>query len=487
MNEEIVERLPDELNPWEGVHVAIFNDTTPELEVSGARMSAKTTLLLDKEIHYLRKYPGIKSLLCRFSDTACATKLRPRFEELCAIRGFIPARWDSKELAFVFDNGSKAYMFGLKAANAAARYEKLRGLDVARVFVDQAEELPGDIGQELRASLRQKNYPHQITFAPNPVARPSWLADKRHGGFPEDNSFAGRFHFEVSIYDNRYNLPPESIEMMERTYPPDHAKHGAMILGKRGPNVFGDAVFEETFRRALHVRPIATNLDGELYEAFHVGKHNPCVVYAQRPYAGGLVLLGGILGEDLFLEDFLPIVKQQRSMWFRNHQGKTLTCASPDGASVASSGSRFTSQQVLRSAGYTVRAIEGSNAADVQLGLIEQLAGYQRRRNISGDESFGVNNDPQRWLTASMEGVEPNPFMAHAFEATLVWDEHMASVGNNVVRKVAEDDYFANAVHCVQAIEINFCGSRETQADIERKKAAQREQTYTGPTSWMSV
>ncbi len=28
---EIIERLPDVLNDWTGVHVEIFNDTTPEL------------------------------------------------------------------------------------------------------------------------------------------------------------------------------------------------------------------------------------------------------------------------------------------------------------------------------------------------------------------------------------------------------------------------------------------------------------------------
>jgi chloramphenicol 3-O-phosphotransferase len=133
-----------------------------------------------------------------------------------------------------------------------------------------------------------------------------------------------------------------------------------------------------------------------------------------------------------------------------------------------------------------VRSVEGSNAANVQLGLIEQLAGYQRRRNSTGDESFGVNSDPSRWLTASSEGVEPDPFMSHAFEANAVWDEHMASVGNDVVRKVHEDDWFANALHCVQAIEVNFCGRRQTEHEREQRRAeaAAKNPRDSGGSDW---
>jgi len=495
-DEPIEPRLPDTLNEWAGVHQEIFEDATPELEVEGSRMCAKTTLLLDKEISFLRRYPGIKSMFCRYSETACATKLRPRFEELCAIRKFIPERWDSKELCYHFANGSKMYAFGLKAANASARYEKLRGLDVARLYVDQAEELPGDIGQELRASLRQKGYPHQITFSPNPVPRNHWLADKRHGGFPLDNSFAGRRHFQLSIYDNRYNLPPESVAMMERTYPPDHAKHGAMILGVRGPNVVGEAIFEEPFRRDLHVRPIAFNPEYELYEAFEFGKHNPCVVFGQRLYAGGLVLLGGIMGEGLFLDEFIPTVQQYRAEWFpRLHAKQVRTCCTAPGANIATNGSRFTSLQILRMAKYNPIFRDGSNAHDVNLALLEQLAGYMRRRNVTGQESFGINNDPTRWLAATIEGVEQDPFMAHAFEANAVWDEHLVSVGNHTVRQMHEDDMFANAIHAVQSIEVNFCAERPTQQDRDKRAAAaraahaQREPdspALMGPLGWMA-
>jgi len=497
MTDDVIEpRLPDRLNDWQGVHLEIFNDRTPELEVEGARECAKTTLLLDKEIHYLKKYPGIHSFMCRYSDVSTNTKLKPRFETLCSIRGFPHSRWDAKGLCYEFPNDSKMYAFGIKAGSAVARYEKIRGLDVARVYNDQSEEVPKDLGEELRASLRQKGYPHQITFSPNPVPRNHWLADKKHGGFPLDNSVKGRRHYQLSVYDNSYNLLPSSIEMLERTFPPDHAKHGAMVLGIRGPNVWGDAIFEETFRRAIHVRPIALNPSTELYEAFEFGKHNPCVIFAQRLYSGGLVLLGGIMGEDLFLEDFLPIVAEYRAKWFPRLSPKQLrTCCTAPGANIATNGSRFTSLQILRMAKYNPIFRDGANAHDVQLALLEQLAGYMRRRNLTGDESFGINNDPTRWVTADRDGIEQEPFMAHAFEASAVWDEHLVSVGNHSVRQMHEDDMFANAIHAVQSVEINFCAERPTQQDRDKRAAAaraahaQREPdspALIGPLGWLA-
>ena len=138
---------------------------------------------------------------------------------------------------------------------------------------------------------------------------------------------------------------------------------------------------------------------------------------------------------------------------------------------------------------------DGANAHDVQLALLEQLAGYMRRRNSTGEESFGVNSAEDHWVAVSREGVEPNPFMAHAFEAGLVWDEHLVSVGNHTVRQAKTDDWFCNAVHAATNIEINFAAERPTQQDRDKRAAAaraahaQREPdspALTGPLGWLA-
>src|SRR5262249_34532314 len=156
-----------------------------------------------------------------------------------------------------------------------------------------------------------------------------------------------------SIYDNAYNLDPEDIARMERTYPPDHAKHGPMILGTRGPNVFGNAVYDELFLRSLHVRPVEFDPDSLLLEAFDFGQHNPCWIAAQRLYAGGLAFLGGIIGENMFLSEFLPIVERFRGEWFPDVRAESVrTCCPPPAAIVRSQGHRYTGLTLLRQAGF---------------------------------------------------------------------------------------------------------------------------------------
>jgi len=480
MNDSEVEKpLPSTLNPWQGLHEEIFHDISPELDVEGSRMCAKTTLLLSKEIHYLQKYAGIHTLICRYTDKATTTKLIPRFEALARILGLDCSDWDAKELCYNFPNGSKCYAFGLKSQNQAQRYEKIRGLDVSRVYNDQTEELPRDIGEELRASLRQKGFPHQLTFSPNPPGTNHWLADARHGGFPTDNSVKGRKYYRLKLRDNAYNLNIADIELLERTFPPDHAKHGPMILGQRGINVIGESVFEDTFKRLLHVRALVIDPNIPLLEGFDFGKFNNVWCVAQRQHSGGLALLAGIIGENLFLEEFLPTVQEYREDWF-GHFGIPFKTCCPPPAPAPNNGTRFTNLAILARNGFKPHYRDNANAADVRLALIEQLAGYMRRRNASGDEAFGISDDASRWMKFSHAGLEPWPFMAQAFEAGIVWDEHLRSVSNNAVRQVRDDDWFGNVARAVSNIELNFCANRPTEAEREAKAAATKQTISAG-------
>ncbi len=63
-------------------HLAFKKDwKTSEYLLEGSLGCGKTTLGLDKEIDALLKYPGIPSLLFRWTEDAVSTKLKPAFEE----------------------------------------------------------------------------------------------------------------------------------------------------------------------------------------------------------------------------------------------------------------------------------------------------------------------------------------------------------------------------------------------------------------------
>ena len=478
-----------------GKHLEFLHDDTPEIDLEGGRGSGKTIVCLWKELEALRKYPGMWSLICRYSDDATQKLLKPELERVARIHRTDLGDWNNKENAFELPTGSRIFMHGLQTVSPdpEVRYKKIRGLSVSRIYNDQSEELPGDISSELRFPLRPditarasgRNFPRQLTFSPNPADTSHWLAKQ----FPVNNSIKGRKYYSLSLYDNAQNLPTDMIESLEQEFPPEHPRHQTLILGQRGPTIIGDPVFDKIFNRHDHRRHLDARTDAPLLEAFEVGKHNPCWVIAQRSHYGGLLLLGGIKGERLMLEDFLPVVKQHRADWFPG--ARFQSCTSPMGEKAQTKQRRTTLLAILREAGIQARWREDANAPDVQLAMIEQLTSYMRRRTFGREEAFGVNADADRWLVASAEGIAPKPFLSFALDGGYVWDEHFVSVSNQTVRQPKDDDDFANAMKCVENIVLNFCISQPSDYEREERAVKDREQQGgghsqpTGPNAWM--
>ena len=462
-------------------HIAIKNDwKTNEILIEGSLNCGKTTLGLDKEIDALLKWPGIPILLFRWSEDAVETKLRPAFQELLRIRG-LTAHWDAKPKRFVFPNGSMAYLFGLKSVSIIEQYNKIRGLGVSRIFGDQIEEMAPQVAGELRGRLRPdltatlsgRRFPFQLTFVANPEDYDFWLSKE----FPEDNHVKGRRLYSLSVMDNKH-LPRESVESLLRQYPPEHPKHLTMVLGRRGPNIIGVPVFEGLYDKALHHVPVEPLARMPFLESFEVGKHNPCWVMAQQTYTGGLHAIGGVRAQEMALEDFLPIVKELRAAWTWPG-AKIRTCTSPMGDKEAAISVRYTAMALLREAGFRPTYWDTGNAADVRLALIESIAGYLRRRGPNGVESFAVNNDPAKWLSVSRDDVKEMAFMHIALEAGYVWDKHFVSVSNKEVRQPIEDDKFANAMHCLENIVLNFCAGQMSQQARDRRVSTGRQKART--------
>lgn len=491
---------------FKGVHAEIIADTTLERDVEGALSSGKTICAMFCELNALRDEPGIWILMARWTGDATDTLLRPQFEQVARLHGSGGWEWDDKKKFYEWPNGSRAFSFGLKtqSQDPEERYGKIRGLPVSRIYVSQAEQIPEDIASELRSRMRPDieaqargdRYRRQLTFDANPVdddTGPSghWLARQ----FPVDNHIKGRKYFRVSLYANAHNLPADFIAQQEATYPPEHPKFKTMILGERGLAVTGDPIFETLFVHKTHVRALRADDGQALLEAFEVGKHNPCWMLAQRTSAGALRCLGGILAQGLVIEDFLPLVQQYRAEWYPNlPPGSLRSCIAPMGESNRDTSQvRMTLIQTLRQARVRVQWRDNANAPDVQLAMIEYLAGLLRRRTATSEECFGINADPNRWLTASRDGVKPLPFLAYAFEGGYTWSKNFVSVSHKQLRQPTEDDKYANAMHCAENIALNFCAGVPTEDDRERQRQRARQDgdggpsvQSSGPNSWMS-
>lgn len=457
---------------FEGVYAEILADMTAEIAIIGGRNSGKTTVCLWKELGAAERWAGIWSYIFRLSDSDTKTKVRPDLERLMAIKGFI-GKWNSTELCYEFENGSKIFCYGLKSIDLVSRYSKMRGMAVSRVLCSQAEEMVQDMADELRLVQRPnpvqvakgQDFPRQLTFEGQPVQTRHWLATQ----FPSAQTIPRRKYYRLTLYDNKH-LPAEVIAQAEATFPPDHPRYPSMILGLHGPNIIGKAVYEGLFRRVIHLKQIDTR-EGQLVEAFFTGKTNPVWVSAQRTRTGSLQFLGGIIGAEMFLTDFLPIVMQYRREWF-GELPAILSCAAPVGAQ--DDPERFGDIDILRDHGFKIRFCENSNAPDVRLSMIEQIGDLMRHRTTTGEEAFTVNSDPERWLEASREGIKACPFLADGFEVGYVKDEHFGSVSHKEVRQPKADDWFEGGMRAAEYLVQNFCAGKPTQAAKDAKKAALR-------------
>ena len=447
---------------WQGKQVEAILDETRELDIEGALRASKTTICLRKELKAAVREPGIQTLLARWTDDSTHGILKPVWRKLCGEAG-IPLTWNGQEQYDELPNGSRVYVRGLKSQDQTSRYSKFRGLTLARIYIDQAEEIPKDIYLELAARLSQKGHKHQITISPNAVEENHWIAHE----FPEENTQSSRKYISLSVHDNAHNLPPEVIPNLERLYPVGHPKHRTMVLGLRGMNVIGDPVYAGAFVRTQHEQLCAFDPELPLDEAIDFGKHHPCVIWRQTSPLGQVRYLGGILGQDMYLEDFLPIVLRWRGQWFPQ-PCEVRTCCDPAGASDNSQGVRDNGVRTLQKFEFSPTWRPNANAPDVRLNMVERTAGLMR---ISTDQ------------------VVQDHFLADGFEAGYVWDEHMVSVGSKQIRKPKKDGWYEHGQNCSEYLELTFDSSpvkpkRRGNPFINTEEYGDR--SFGGRGSWMS-
>lgn len=458
---------------WRGKQSAVLLETAREVDVEGAIRAGKTTVCLWKEHAAAREYPGIPIMLARWTDDAVHGLIAPLWVQICERAGDRQT-WNSKESCYDWPNGSRIYIRGLKSQDQTLRYSKFRGLTLARIYIDQAEEIPRDIYLECAGRLSAPGFPHQITISPQAIEDTHWIAHE----FPINNTDPHRRYFPISIYDNAHNLDPSVIPALERLYPPSHPKHRTLIQGIRGMNVTGEPVYGGAFVRQLHEAPAEYDPRLPLDMALDFGKHHPCVVFRQTSAFGQVRFLGGILGQQLYLDPFIDLVLKYRHEWFPE-ACEIRECCDPAGAADTSHGTEGAVKTLLKK-GIHARSQPDSNSPVIRLAIVERLADLMRKRAANRQEALVVSNS-DRWLRISAQATLVDRFLADGFEAGYVWDEHMVSVGNKQVRKPKKDGWYEHGQNCAEYLELNF-GSEVPK--VKAKRATSPVRAASGPQSW---
>lgn len=434
----------------------ILKTTDRFTDVEGALRSSKTWTILIKIRRQLEDYPGIRWAMSRWNEGDLHQKLIPDWRNVCALMSIPHGTWNTGESCYDFPNGSRIYAVHLKSSQKEARYAKVRGLTVAGFYIDQLEELDGaDIYEEAALRLSQPGYPQQMIVSPNPIPDTHWIAKR----FPTDNRFKDHRYIRMSIWDNRHNLDPQTIQAAETLYPEGHPQRRTKLEGKRGLDVRGTPVYTGAFSRTKHVKSLELMPDLPLCEAYDYGFHHPCVLFYQYAPWGWVRVLGGVMGADMHLDAFLPVADRFRNLWFPSRLRLDSTC-DPAGANENAQGLRGTPVGLLREwyqqhgerdahGDFVVpRYLSDANQPERRHAANELAATYMRHR-VNGDEAFLV--DGERWVLAALNDERFDNFFIDGLEVGYVLEDearHSSRLGTFWVPK--KDGWFEHPQNCFE-------------------------------------
>src|SRR5580765_638935 len=398
---------------WNRPQSIALQATQRYVDLEGGIRAGKTTPLVAKAAMLAVQWPGIHCLLARWTDDAVAAQLRPAWRDHCQKVG-LEVRWHADEqYDEVVGTGSRIYLRGLRASEETNLYGKFRGLTLAWIGVDQAEELPHDIWLELAGRLSQPGYPHQAWITPQPVVPDHWIAKT----WPEDNPFPDHLYIRTNVYDNVANVGQTYVDSLEALYPLGSSTRRTLLEGRRGLTGRGDPVYGGYFNRQKHVRPEEMNVHLPLIESWDWGHGHPCVSWRQFTPMGACVLLGAVMGEHMFLEDFVPAALQVREHWCP-HPLTVQATGDPAGLDITNQGTQISAvRQVLAQHGVTPTALPAMNTPELRYDAIQTTGKYMTRDALDHQPAFRVN---PRCMVLRKEGAEDASFVVDGFEAGYV-------------------------------------------------------------------
>ncbi len=435
MNERVIVRN------WNRPQTDFLKCTDRYVDFEGAVRAGKTTPLVWALIIAMVEHPGIQCMLTRWTQDALDAQLKPKFYEECPPE--LRRRWNAKEEYEEFHNGSRCYIRALKTSDDSARYSKISGLTLAKIAVDQPEEIPEDVYAALKARLSQPGFPQQLLLCPNPPSPNHWLVSE----FPEDNHIPGHKYLLTSVYDNRAILGDNYIAELEREYPAGHVLRRRFIEGRRGLSITGQPVYGAVFSRSLHAQDVEYLPDYPLVESWDFGQKHPAVSWHQFLPWGWWNILGCWMGDRKFIDEAVPEVAALRTEYF-----PTLTtlrvCCDPAGADKQGHGMRTTAVDVLNQ---HLRLVYGKNAdgANVSAGFVKGANAPSRRewclQQIAGYMSRLIQGRPALQVHPRAE------IIVDGFEAGYVYDDRTsvnALLPN--VRRAKKDGYYDHLQNTVE-------------------------------------
>lgn len=415
------------------------------VDAEGAIRSGKSTAVGLKWWMRALGEPGVNLLACRWKQQDVDGQLRALWRQ---VGEWFPTElhphWNAQEECYEFPKvdgkTSRVYMRSLKSSEETARYSKFRGLTLAGVWLEQGEEIPEDVYIELKGRLSQPGYLKQIILTPNPVDDDHWITQH----FPEDGDRQGHRYITSDVYSNRAVLGDEVIAGFEQDYPEGHPKRRTLIHGKRGVNVIGKPVYEGYFGLDL-VKDVAFDPGFELYEGWDFGHSYPAVVWAQYfPVRDVFHLLGAVQGRDMFLEDFVPYVKDYRDAWFPH--ALVQSWCDPSGET-GNQGIKQTAMTTLQDMDIYAVAAEKANDPAVRDKAIQTLGSLMFRRRFKLNPRCIELSRVNRKIE-----TRESRLVVSALSVGYVWDERKNVRSSPNIRSPKKGTRYDHTMNCLEYV-----------------------------------
>lgn len=475
--------------------------------LEGAIGSGKTTAPAWKLIEYCTAFPGIFTCIGAWTDEILGP---PKTAFLAAAReqGFSvedgTLTWhgaQGEEYYQLEGYHSRVYIRSMKASEDPMRYMKLAGLSLSILWIDQPEPVPQDVyNAYVPARLRQPGFPHEVWLSPNPLDESHWLSKE----FPiEHHRRPVNYHYiRTTLYDNKAVLGDQFVADMEQKHPPGSALRHRYIDGTRGPMNRGKPIYGASFKRAIHVAEIEPVEEAPILQSHDFGTKHPAVVWSQLPWWGQLRILGSIEGDDMFIESFIPVLKEWRTEWFGEQRSFMATC-DPSGGKATRDGVALNGVKVLNGheifpvyrddfnqptrISYAVETIGGFlNRFVTQPLWLDDRCEYCRHHNprglagerlprqlvvahgqiLHGKQVPAFVMDSRRHLVVSDTDLEERSVLMNGFLGGYVYIEN-APIGGLNIKRPFKDEIHDHTMRCVEYTIQQFWTPRLAGEELE--------------------
>jgi hypothetical protein len=249
------------LNPKQ---IEFVNNKEPEELISGGFRSGKTIALAIKLWLMCMFFPDNRVLLGRKTRSDIESATLPTLFDV------FPAGSYTYKVGpgiIEFPNGSQILLYGLdmlvSGDDTGKSAQKIKGIDLGGVFIDQLEEVEAKMYEILSSRLSRKKVPFRpVCCTTNPAN--FWAYDYFKVQPAEDKKLR-RFLIETGMADNAANLPEGFIEQ-QRTKGPMYVKR--FVDGMWTPDTFTEGnVFDEAFIMKWIPRKAIKEVNGiKIYE-----------------------------------------------------------------------------------------------------------------------------------------------------------------------------------------------------------------------------